>query len=127
MIIIIIIIIIIITNLLSSLSSSLVFKIIWISCNNRFDGLDNLYGLFSKLEEKFELQRTGVFAYLGPVFSYMISLLWDPEVWISDPNGIFTKLFIYFLILVSNLYHSTKGICQNKGNIIYQDNATSKN
>ena len=96
--IIIIIIIIIITNLLSSLPSSLVFKIIWISCNNRFDGLDNLYGLFSKLEEKFELQRTGVFAYLGPVFSYMISLLWDPEVWISDPNSILTKLFIYLFI-----------------------------
>ncbi|CAJ0851576.1 13743_t:CDS:10 [Entrophospora sp. SA101] len=48
----------------------------------RFDGLDNLYGLFSKLDEKFELQRTGVFAYLGPVFSYMISLLWDPEEYV---------------------------------------------
>lgn len=43
----------------------------------RFDGLDNLFGLFSKLDEKYDVQRAGVFAYLGPVFSYLVSCLWD--------------------------------------------------
>ncbi|RIA95682.1 hypothetical protein C1645_872613 [Glomus cerebriforme] len=45
----------------------------------RFDGLDNLYGLFSKLDEKYEIQRTGVFTSLGPIFSYLIGCLWDEE------------------------------------------------
>ncbi|CAG8481558.1 14612_t:CDS:10 [Funneliformis caledonium] len=45
----------------------------------RFDGLDNLYGLFSKLEERHEIQRAGVFTYLGPIFSYFVGCLWDEE------------------------------------------------
>ncbi|CAI2172830.1 1114_t:CDS:10 [Funneliformis geosporum] len=45
----------------------------------RFDGLDNLYGLFSKLEERHEIQRAGVFTYLGPIFSYLVGCLWDEE------------------------------------------------
>ncbi|CAG8469401.1 8345_t:CDS:10, partial [Diversispora eburnea] len=45
----------------------------------RFDGLDNLFGLFSKLDEKYDVQRAGVFAYLGPVFSYLVDCLWDKE------------------------------------------------
>jgi len=32
------------------------------------------------LEEKHEIQRAGVFAYLGPIFSYLIGCLWDEEV-----------------------------------------------
>ncbi|CAG8469783.1 6847_t:CDS:10 [Acaulospora colombiana] len=48
----------------------------------RFDGLDNLYSLFSKLDEKFEVQRAGVFAYLGPVFSYFVCCLWDREEYV---------------------------------------------
>ncbi|EXX76329.1 hypothetical protein RirG_034110 [Rhizophagus irregularis DAOM 197198w] len=45
----------------------------------RFDGLDNLYGLFSKLDEKHDIQVSGVFAYLGPIFSYLVGCLWDEE------------------------------------------------
>ncbi|CAG8570339.1 6834_t:CDS:10 [Dentiscutata erythropus] len=48
----------------------------------RFDGLDNLFGLFSKLDEKFEVSRAGVFAYLGPIFSYFVGCIWDQEEYV---------------------------------------------
>ncbi|RGB35396.1 hypothetical protein C1646_623756 [Rhizophagus diaphanus] len=48
----------------------------------RFDGLDNLYGLFSKLDEKHDIQVSGVFAYLGPIFSYLVGCLWDEEEYV---------------------------------------------
>ncbi|RIB13957.1 hypothetical protein C2G38_2097116 [Gigaspora rosea] len=48
----------------------------------RFDGLDNLFGLFSKLDERFEVSRAGVFAYLGPIFSYFVGCIWDQEEYV---------------------------------------------
>ncbi|CAG8478999.1 10492_t:CDS:10 [Cetraspora pellucida] len=48
----------------------------------RFDGLDNLFGLFAKLDEKFEVARAGVFAYLGPIFSYFVGCIWDQEEYV---------------------------------------------
>ncbi|CAG8469547.1 17843_t:CDS:10, partial [Acaulospora morrowiae] len=48
----------------------------------RFDGLDKLFSLFSKLDERFNIQRAGVFSYLGPVFSYFVCCLWDHEEYV---------------------------------------------
>ncbi|KAG9290997.1 hypothetical protein G9A89_012869 [Geosiphon pyriformis] len=50
----------------------------------RFAGLDNLYGLFSKIEEKFNVQWSGVFDYLGPIFSYFVACLWDKEEYVRS-------------------------------------------
>ncbi|CAG8454894.1 2892_t:CDS:10 [Ambispora gerdemannii] len=48
----------------------------------RFKGLDHLYGIFSKLDEKYQVQWAGIFAHLGPIFSYFVASLWDKEEYV---------------------------------------------
>jgi hypothetical protein len=47
----------------------------------RFQGLDNLFGLFTKMDATFQTEWLKLLSYLGPVFSYFVGCLWDKEVY----------------------------------------------
>lgn len=46
----------------------------------RYQGLDNLYGLFTKMDVAFQTKWLPMLSHLGPVFSYFVGCLWDKEV-----------------------------------------------
>ncbi|RUP45188.1 hypothetical protein BC936DRAFT_148508, partial [Jimgerdemannia flammicorona] len=46
----------------------------------RYQGLDNVYGFFSKLDVAFQRKWLGVLSHLGPVFSYFVASIWDEDV-----------------------------------------------
>lgn len=54
----------------------------------RYQGLDNLYGLFTKMDVAFQTKWLSLLCQLGPVFSYFISSIWDKQV----------DIFIYFFL-----------------------------
>lgn len=68
----------------------------------RFQGLDNLYGLFTKMDAAFQTKWLPMLSYLGPVFSYFVGSLWDKEVCIH----VTMTLVINISLLV--------GICANQ-------------
>ncbi|KAI9303278.1 hypothetical protein BJ944DRAFT_165714 [Cunninghamella echinulata] len=45
----------------------------------RYQGLDNLYGLFTKMDVAFQTKWLSLLCQLGPVFSYFISSIWDKQ------------------------------------------------
>lgn len=57
----------------------------------RYQGLDNLYGLFTKMDVAFQTKWLSLLSQLGPVFSYFISSLWDKQVY----KHIFISTFIH--------------------------------
>lgn len=46
----------------------------------RYQGLDNLFGLFTKMDAAFQTEWLKLLSHLGPVFSYFVGCLWDKEV-----------------------------------------------
>ncbi|KAI9498426.1 hypothetical protein BDB00DRAFT_754914 [Zychaea mexicana] len=48
----------------------------------RYQGLDNLYGLFTKMDAAFQTKWLPMLSYLGPVFSYFVGSLWDKEEYV---------------------------------------------
>ncbi|KAI9262296.1 hypothetical protein BDA99DRAFT_438784 [Phascolomyces articulosus] len=50
----------------------------------RFQGLDNLYGLFTKMDAAFQTKWLPMLSYLGPVFSYFVGSLWDKEEYVRS-------------------------------------------
>ncbi|KAI9029113.1 hypothetical protein CLU79DRAFT_736311 [Phycomyces nitens] len=45
----------------------------------RYQGLDHLYGLFTKMDYAFQTKWLQMLSHLGPVFSYFVGCLWDKE------------------------------------------------
>ncbi|KAI8096918.1 uncharacterized protein BX664DRAFT_257113 [Halteromyces radiatus] len=45
----------------------------------RYQGLDNLYGLFTKMDVAFQTKWLSLLSHLGPVFSSFVVCLWDKE------------------------------------------------
>ncbi|CAO3591912.1 unnamed protein product [Absidia cylindrospora] len=45
----------------------------------RYQGLDSLHGLFTKMDVAFQTKWLSLLSHLGPVFSTFISCLWDKE------------------------------------------------
>ncbi|KAI7849649.1 hypothetical protein BDC45DRAFT_546878 [Circinella umbellata] len=50
----------------------------------RYQGLDNLYGLFTKMDAAFQTKWLPMLSYLGPVFSYFVGSLWDKEEYVRS-------------------------------------------
>ncbi|KAI8139159.1 hypothetical protein BJV82DRAFT_646300 [Fennellomyces sp. T-0311] len=50
----------------------------------RYQGLDNLYGLFTKMDAAFQTKWLPMLSYLGPVFSYFVCSLWDKEEYVRS-------------------------------------------
>ncbi|KAG0186217.1 hypothetical protein DFQ28_008166 [Apophysomyces sp. BC1034] len=46
----------------------------------RYKGLDNVYGLFTKMDAAFQTKWLPMLSNLGPVFSYLVECLWDKEL-----------------------------------------------
>jgi hypothetical protein len=46
----------------------------------RYQGLDSLYGLFTKMDVAFQTKWLSLLSHLGPVFSTFIACLWDKDV-----------------------------------------------
>ncbi|EIE91229.1 hypothetical protein RO3G_15940 [Rhizopus delemar RA 99-880] len=51
---------------------------------NRYQGLDNLYGLFSKMDAEFQTEWLKLLCHLGPAFSYLVQSLWDKEEYVRS-------------------------------------------
>jgi hypothetical protein len=47
---------------------------------NRFQALDNAFGIFTKMDATFQTKWLGMLSHLGPLFSYFVSSIWDKEV-----------------------------------------------
>ncbi|KAI9311467.1 hypothetical protein BX666DRAFT_929792 [Dichotomocladium elegans] len=50
----------------------------------RYQGLDNVYGLFTKMDAAFQTKWLPMLSYLGPVFSYFVGSLWDREEYVRS-------------------------------------------
>ncbi|CEP16409.1 hypothetical protein [Parasitella parasitica] len=50
----------------------------------RYQGLDNLFGLFTKMDAAFQTEWLPLLSYLGPVFSYFVGCLWDKEEYVRS-------------------------------------------
>lgn len=50
----------------------------------RYQGLDNLFGLFTKMDAAFQTEWLKLLSHLGPVFSYFIGCLWDKEEYVRS-------------------------------------------
>ncbi|KAK4518369.1 uncharacterized protein ATC70_001722 [Mucor velutinosus] len=50
----------------------------------RYQGLDNLFGLFTKMDAAFQTEWLKLLSHLGPVFSYFVGCLWDKEEYVRS-------------------------------------------
>ncbi|KAI8080755.1 uncharacterized protein B0P05DRAFT_578990 [Gilbertella persicaria] len=50
----------------------------------RYQGLDHLFGLFTKMDAAFQTEWLKLLSKLGPVFSYFVSCLWDKEEYVRS-------------------------------------------
>ncbi|KAI8366708.1 uncharacterized protein BYT42DRAFT_540161 [Radiomyces spectabilis] len=59
----------------------------------RYHGLDNLYGLFTKMDVAFQQKWFPFLSHLGPVFSYFVSCLWDKEEYVRSKAVAYIRTF----------------------------------
>ncbi|CAG8457974.1 9817_t:CDS:10 [Paraglomus occultum] len=94
-------------DVLSEYNMKMLMKLVWLDTRRfvsfvsnlfehtnwevRYKALDNLYGLFSKLDEKVDVQYAGLFASLGPVFSYFVACLWDQEEFVRTKASTYIR------------------------------------
>ncbi|KAI8967149.1 hypothetical protein BDF20DRAFT_928786 [Mycotypha africana] len=59
----------------------------------RYQGLDHLFGLFTKMDADFQTEWLGQLSHLGPVFSYFIGCLWDKEEYVRSKAFAMVRAF----------------------------------